>query len=179
MQTKEKKIMILYIIIIVISIIIMNMLFNKKTSYAMNNNITQIEPQITSETTTSSTTTTTTTKTTKKTTKTTRKTTKVQKVATASRQEYINYAKEVSGYVDTQMSCLITLWDYESNWNPNDVNPKSGACGIPQSKPCNKIVKQQGSNDWKAQIRWGINYINYKYGSPCNALSVWRKKGWY
>lgn len=165
-------------VIILLLIAIINLIYGICLQSSHKPAETQIEEQITSETTTTSTTTTTTVKTTKKALKTTKKKT-ATKVATASRQDYINYAKEVSDYVEEQMSCLITLWDYESRWNPNNVNPTSGACGIPQSKPCNKIVKQQGSNDWKAQIRWGINYINYKYGSPCNALSVWHKKGWY
>jgi hypothetical protein len=77
------------------------------------------------------------------------------------------------------MSCLITLWNRESGWNPNDYNKSSGACGIPQSKPCNKIHKQQGSYDWQSQIRWGINYINYKYGSPCEALNTHNRIGSY
>jgi Fe2+ transport system protein B len=116
--------------------------------------------------------------TTKKVTKKVIKTTKMS-VATATKSEYQNYAKQFSNYDDTQMSCLTLLWEYESGWNPNDYNKLSGACGIPQSKPCNKIKKQQGSNDWQSQIRWGINYINYKYGSPCAALEYHKQKGWY
>lgn len=59
-------------------------------------------------------------KTTKKSTK-KKKTTKKKKkyysplnVATASREEYYNYAKSIGGYDDTQMSCLINLWQRES-----------------------------------------------------------------
>lgn len=141
-----------------------------------------IEPTTTSESTTSSTTTTTTTKTTKKTTKTTKKKTtnkSFSRVATASISEYQNYAKQYGNYDETQMGCLITLWNRESSWNPNSFNKKSGACGIPQSLPCNKIYKQQGSYDWQSQIKWGINRINYKYGSPCEALKTHNRIGWY
>ena len=158
--------------------LLINGLFDKKNNQKEETTTeTQIEEQISNETTTSSTTTTTITKTTKKALKTTKKK-NTTKVSTASRQDYINYAKEYSNYDDTQMSCLITLWDYESNWNPNIVNSK-GACGIPQALPCNKIKKQQGSNDWKAQIRWGVNYINYRYKTPCSALNHFKKKNWY
>jgi hypothetical protein len=101
--------------------------------------------------------------------KTTKKKASTKKVATASRGEYQAYAKSVGHYDDAQMSCLINLWNRESGWNPNSVNKSSGACGIPQAYPCSKIKKQQGSNDWKAQIRWGINYVNARYGSPCGA----------
>ena len=138
----------------------------------------QIEHPNTTETTTTSTITPKTTKVAKKTTKTPNKT-KQQKVATGTKGEYQIYAKEIGGYDDTQMSCLINLWNRESGWNPNTVNKSSGACGIPQAHPCNKIVKQQGSNDWKAQIRWGINYITARYKTPCGAWGHFQNKGWY
>lgn len=131
---------------------------------------------------TPSTTSTTKVKTTKKVVKTTKKkTTKkvVKRVKTASYNEYQQYAKSYGNYDDTQMNCLITLWNHESGWNPNNVNKSSGACGIPQAKPCNKIKKVEGSNDWKAQIRWGIKYINYRYKTPCGAWSHFVKKHWY
>ena len=138
----------------------------------------QIEQPNTSETTTTSTITPKTTKVAKKTTKTPNKP-KQQNVATGTKGEYQIYAKEIGGYDDTQMSCLINLWNRESGWNPNLVNKSSGACGIPQAHPCNKIVKQQGSNDWKAQIRWGINYITARYKTPCGAWGHFQSKGWY
>jgi hypothetical protein len=145
----------------------------------------KIEVQITSETTTPSTTSATTTKTTKKVVKTTQKTTtkkrisNVSQTATASKQEYMAYAKEYGNLNNTQLTCLDYLWQHESNWNPNSVNKSSGACGIPQALPCNKIAKQQGSNDWKAQIRWGINYINGRYKNPCSAWNHFKNKRWY
>ena len=131
----------------------------------------------TTSTTTIATTTTTTTTTKKITKKIVKKTTK--KVATASYTEYQNYAKQVGNYDDSQMSCLINLWNKESGWNPNSRNRSTGACGIPQAYPCSKIQKQQGSNDWKAQIRWGIDYIKNRYSTPCGAWGHFKKKGWY
>jgi hypothetical protein len=116
-------------------------------------------------------------KTTQKTTKKTQ--TSFKNVATASKQEYLDYAKSYSGYNDTQMQCLDWLWEHESGWNPNNYNSTSGACGIPQAYPCNKIAQQQGSNEWKAQIRWGINYINGRYKNPCSAWNHFKNKHWY
>lgn len=128
----------------------------------------------------------TTTTTTKKTTKkTTRKTTKKVYVATnttkatASKQTYIDYAKSYGNLNNTQLNCLIYLWDHESGWNPNNKNKSSGACGIPQAYPCKKIKQQQGSDDWQAQIRWGLNYINYRYKNPCQAWNHFKNKKWY
>lgn len=146
----------------------------------------QIEGQNKTDTTTTNTISTTTKKTTKKVVKTTKKTTAkktMQKVATASRNEYIAYAKNYSGFDDTQMNCLIQLWDYESGWNPNNVNTESGACGIPQALPCKKIKNYRGNNNWKSQIEWGVDYIKVhkNYGTPCKALEKWKKRSphWY
>jgi len=142
----------------------------------------QIEGQNKTETTTTSTISTTTKKATKKVVKTTKKTTakkNKQNVATATRSEYESYAKSYGNYDDKQMSCLINLWNHESGWNPNSVNKSSGACGIPQALPCSKIKKVEGSNDWKAQIRWGIKYINYRYKNPCGAWKHFQSKHWY
>ena len=118
-------------------------------------------------------------KTKKKVKKTKKKKVTTSRVATASVSTYHQYAQSYGGYDNAQMGCLINLWNRESGWNPNSKNSRSGACGIPQALPCNKIKKQQGSNSWDAQIRWGIGYINYKYGSPCGAWKHFTKKGWY
>lgn len=131
---------------------------------------------------TSSTTTTTSKKTTNKTTKKNIQTRRVynnSKVVSASKQEYINYAKSYGNLNDTQTNCLIYLWDHESGWNANSVNKSSGACGIPQAYPCKKIVQSEGSNDWQAQIRWGIKYINSRYKNPCAAWNHFKNKKWY
>jgi len=164
------------ILVGVIGIITIIGLFTKKAS--SEDAVSEIEVQNTTPNSIPSINTTTTTKTSKKTIKTTKKKT-TKKVVVASLNEYQEYAKQVSGYDDTQMSCLIDLWNRESGWNPNSYNKSSGACGIPQAKPCNKIKKQQGSNDWKAQIRWGINYITYRYKTPCEAWKHFKNKNWY
>lgn len=167
------------------SILLINGLYDKKEKHPRMDNIQMLEETtITNEgnVDTTTTTTTTTTKTTKKVVKTTKKITKsttFKNVATASKQEYMNYAKLFSGYNDTQMQCLDYLWQHESNWDPNDVNKTSGACGIPQAYPCNKIQNSEGSNDWKAQIRWGIKYINNRYKNPCGAWNHFKNKHWY
>lgn len=80
-----------------------------------------------------------------------------------------------------QMTCLVYLWDRESGWNQNSHNKSSGAHGIPQALPGSKM-QSVGSN-WRTsavtQIKWGLGYIDGRYGSPCDALSSWNNKGWY
>ena len=137
----------------------------------------QNEVQTTTQITTTNTNTTKTTKKSKKVVKTSKK--KNKKVKIASVSEYHKYAQEYGNYNTTELICLINLWNHESGWNPNSVNKNSKACGIPQALPCNKIKKSEGSNDWKAQIRWGIKYINYRYDTPCKAWNHFKKKNWY
>lgn len=85
------------------------------------------------------------------------------------------------GWSDYDFDCLVKLWNRESSWNPNAVNPISGACGVPQSLPCSKM-KSEGADyrtNYKTQVRWGLNYIKARYGSPANAWGHSQRKGWY
>ena len=81
----------------------------------------------------------------------------------------------------TQYTCLVDLWNRESGWRWNADNPSSGAYGIPQALPANKMATV--SSDWRTnattQIKWGLKYISGKYGTPCSAWSHEEKVGWY
>lgn len=87
------------------------------------------------------------------------------------------------GYVgsDGEFSCLVALWEKESNWNVGAMNSSSGAYGIPQSLPGSKMAS--AGADWQTnpdtQIRWGLGYIQGRYGSPCGAWSHSQANGWY
>lgn len=80
-----------------------------------------------------------------------------------------------------QYSCLVKLWDRESNWRVNAFNRGSGAYGIPQALPGNKMAT--AGPDWltnpETQINWGLNYIHARYGSPCAALAHSDQLNWY
>ena len=85
------------------------------------------------------------------------------------------------GWSEYDFECLVNLWNRESGWSPNAVNKRSGACGIPQSLPCNKMASH-GSDyrtNGKTQIRWGLDYIKNRYGSPANAWAHSQQTGWY
>jgi len=83
-----------------------------------------------------------------------------------------------SGY---EFSCLDALWVSESNWDPYAENPSSGAYGIPQSLPAEKMAT--AGSDWRTnpatQIAWGLNYIRLSYGTPCSANNFKLTNGWY
>ena len=84
------------------------------------------------------------------------------------------------GWSATQFTCLDTLWTNESGWRMHAQNP-SGAYGIPQALPGSRM-STAGSN-WRnsaaTQIRWGLAYIDARYGSPCGAYQHWRAHRWY
>ncbi|GAA1099919.1 lytic transglycosylase domain-containing protein [Nocardiopsis composta] len=86
------------------------------------------------------------------------------------------------GWGEDQFSgCLEPLWEKESNWNHQAKNPSSGAYGIPQSLPGSKMAS--AGSDWETnpatQIKWGLGYIEDRYGSPCEAWSHSQANGWY
>lgn len=91
----------------------------------------------------------------------------------AAQQAAANY-----GWGSDQMSCLIQLWERESNWNPNAHNASSGAHGIPQALPGSKMGPGWES-DPHVQINWGLGYIAGRYGTPCGAWGHSESVGWY
>jgi Prophage tail length tape measure protein len=82
------------------------------------------------------------------------------------------------GWTGGQFDALFRLWSGESGWNPNAVNPSSGAAGIPQALGHGHVFNL---GDAPAQIAWGLNYIRERYGSPLAAYNAWlsRDPHWY
>jgi len=90
-------------------------------------------------------------------------------------------AAQQYGWGDGQFACLNSLWAKESGWNYRATNSSSGAYGIPQALPGSKMGAY--GSDWRTnpatQIKWGLNYIDGRYGSPCSAWSTAQSRGWY
>jgi hypothetical protein len=86
-----------------------------------------------------------------------------------------------AGFKIDQFPCLDSLWKKESGWNHRASNSGSGAYGIPQALPGSKMASI--ASDWKTnpatQIKWGLNYIEGRYGDPCGAWSHSQSTGWY
>ncbi|WP_367321060.1 transglycosylase SLT domain-containing protein [Streptomyces sp. HUAS ZL42] len=80
-----------------------------------------------------------------------------------------------------QFQCFSNIVDHESSWNYHAVNPSSGAYGLFQALPASKY--SSAGSDWQTnpatQIKWGLNYMNSRYGSPCDAWSFWQANHWY
>ncbi|MFF7978240.1 transglycosylase SLT domain-containing protein [Streptomyces sp. NPDC007901] len=80
-----------------------------------------------------------------------------------------------------QFQCFSNIVDHESGWNYRAVNASSGAYGLFQALPGSKMSSV--GSDWQTnpatQIKWGLNYMNSRYGSPCEAWSFWQANHWY
>ncbi|MFC8722371.1 transglycosylase SLT domain-containing protein [Kitasatospora sp. NPDC057198] len=76
---------------------------------------------------------------------------------------------------DTQFQCFSQIVQRESGWNYTASNP-SGAYGLVQALPGSKMAS--AGADWRTnpatQIKWGLSYMNSRYGSPCGAWSFWQ-----
>jgi len=89
------------------------------------------------------------------------------------------YAQSVLSSAD--YAALDQLAIHESSWNPHAVNPTSGAYGIPQALPGDKMATI--SSDWRdnavTQVKWMINYCQSRYGSVSSAWDYWQAHNYY
>ncbi|MFE1871990.1 transglycosylase SLT domain-containing protein [Streptomyces sp. NPDC059496] len=80
-----------------------------------------------------------------------------------------------------QFQCFSNIINQESTWNYKAVNSSSGAYGLVQALPGSKMAS--AGADWRTnpatQIKWGLNYMEDRYGSPCSAWSFHQANGWY
>jgi cell wall-associated NlpC family hydrolase len=77
------------------------------------------------------------------------------------------------GWTGPEYDALNSLWTKESGWNPDAVNPSSGAAGIPQDISGNMHGGGVG------QIAWGLAYIATRYGDPIAAWAHEVADNWY
>ena len=88
------------------------------------------------------------------------------------------YARDkLSEWQDEQWSCLNRLWGKESAWNPNAYNSVrvmgKHAGGIPQ------LLGLDPATPAPRQIERGLDYIYYRYTTPCEAWSHFKRAGSY
>jgi hypothetical protein len=98
-----------------------------------------------------------------------------------SAQAYAAGAVAARGWGSGEFDCLVALWNKESGWRVNAMNPSSGAYGIPQALPGSKMAT--AGDDWATnaatQVEWGLGYISGRYGTPCGAWAHSQSVGWY
>ncbi len=106
------------------------------------------------------------------------------RTTSGSKGEYQNYAYDLvitMGWSEADFQALVNLWERESGWNPNSHNKSSGAHGIPQSLPASKMSShgEDYYTNGYTQIKWGLDYIKNRYGSPIAAWNHFKNKNWY
>lgn len=91
-----------------------------------------------------------------------------------------NWMKQ-AGFSPSEYAAIDYIVNHESSWNPQAVNPSSGAYGLPQSLPASKLAS--AGSDWRTnpitQLKWMRNYVNERYGGANGALSFWKTHNWY
>ncbi|MBO8187570.1 transglycosylase SLT domain-containing protein [Streptomyces spirodelae] len=96
-----------------------------------------------------------------------------------STAEVQSMAKQIVGA--GQYQCFSNIVSRESGWNYKATNASSGAYGLVQALPGSKMAS--AGADWRTnpatQIKWGLNYMNDRYGSPCGAWDFWQANHWY
>ncbi|MGW0764651.1 phage tail tape measure protein [Streptomyces sp. NPDC002676] len=101
--------------------------------------------------------------------------------AVGSAQQFAQLAMKSYGWGPAEWPALKALWQRESGWRWWARNPSSGAYGIVQALPPEKMAS--AGPDWRTnpntQIRWGLSYIKSRYGSPTAAWAHETNIGWY
>ena len=90
------------------------------------------------------------------------------------------WARE-AGVSEADMAVAIDLIYRESGCRVDAMNASSGAYGIPQALPGEKMAPY--GDDWRTnpvtQIRWMIDYVDDRYGGWTQAIEWWYEHGWY
>lgn len=89
-----------------------------------------------------------------------------------------SYARDqLSKWQEKQWACLSKLWSKESAWNPQAFNNTlvmgKNAGGIPQ------LLGLDPKTPAPRQIERGLDYIYYRYTTPCYAWAHFKKYGWH
>lgn len=96
-------------------------------------------------------------------------------------------AKAPYRWTGAQWDALDSIIRPESAWNPCASYPSrhdcfysgSSSCGIPQANPCPYSWRGRLGASAKEQVKWLLNYVKVRYGSPLNALYFRRTHGYY
>lgn len=85
------------------------------------------------------------------------------------------------GFTVDDYNAANTIITRESGWRVDATNASSGAYGLPQALPGNKMgsMGADWQTNYQTQLRWFENYCINRYGGFVQALNAWNTKGWY
>lgn len=94
-----------------------------------------------------------------------------------SREDWLRAA----GVAESNWGYVDYILQKESGWNYTARNRSSGAYGLCQSLPGNKMAS--AGSDWQSnpvtQLKWCNQYAHSRYGSWAAAYSFWQNKHWW
>ncbi|MDR7252526.1 hypothetical protein J2X46_001502 [Nocardioides sp. BE266] len=105
--------------------------------------------------------------------------TKSEKLSEGDPRDIARALLPAYGFSSDQFSCLDSLYMSESGWRIDADNPTSSAYGIPQALTSMHDLPADYMTSAESQIRWGLEYIQGSYGTPCSAWSFKSSHGWY
>ncbi|MBU6389730.1 lytic transglycosylase domain-containing protein, partial [Patescibacteria group bacterium] len=80
-----------------------------------------------------------------------------------------------------QFPAFSAIVERESGWRTDAAEQSTGAYGLGQALPPEKMAAY--GEDWQenpeTQIRWMLDYIAARYGSPSQAWDFWQAHRWY
>lgn len=86
-----------------------------------------------------------------------------------------------AGIGQTDYDYVDYIVDHESSWNYQATNSSSGAYGLCQALPGNKMASE--GEDWKdnpvTQLKWCNSYAKDKYKNWEMAYNFWRENNWW
>lgn len=85
---------------------------------------------------------------------------------------------------EAEVGCAMNIAYRESRWNPNAVNPKSGASGLFQLMPRTRtnLTSRHGTRDFRSvhgQTRAATLYMAPRYGSWARGWRHWQRRKWW
>ena len=102
-------------------------------------------------------------------------------VPSGEKQKWAHDWLLANGYTEADFTAANFIINHESGWQTNATNPSSGAYGLPQALPGNKMAS--AGADWRTnyqtQFKWFVNYCNQRYGSITGAYAYWKANSNY
>ena len=88
---------------------------------------------------------------------------------------------KAAGVPQSVWGCAESLIRRESGWRVDATNPSSGAYGLGQALPANKMASAGADylTNGVTQLKWVNGYVHTRYGGWCQANNFQLKMGWY
>jgi len=93
--------------------------------------------------------------------------------------EDYGYYLVVNKWGENHWQAFWEILQRESGWNVTAKNPTSSAYGLCQTMLSLHEVRENFMHDGQEQLRWCVDYIDERYGTPLEALAFWDRNNWF